>query len=165
MRFFKPVALTAALAMTAALATAGTAEAGSKHRDRAIAAGAIGVVAGMIIGGALSQPGYAAPVYVDPDPVYVAPEPYYEPAYRPAPRPYYRERVTVEERTYYRSPRHNRYHSQIYYNQAPSYDAGYDYRPQPWSDEWYAYCASKYRSFDPDSGTFQPNRGPRQLCR
>lgn len=39
------------------------------------------------------------------------------------------------------------------------------YAPEPWSDEWYAYCASKYRSFDPDSGTFQPYNGPRRLCR
>jgi BA14K-like protein len=38
-------------------------------------------------------------------------------------------------------------------------------RPQPWSDEWYAYCSAKYRSFDPGSGTYQPNNGPRRLCR
>ena len=41
----------------------------------------------------------------------------------------------------------------------------YDDRPAPWTREWYAYCSSKYRSFDPASGTFQPYHGPRQLCR
>ena len=41
----------------------------------------------------------------------------------------------------------------------------YDDRPAPWTQQWYAYCTSKYRSFDPASGTFQPYHGPRQLCR
>jgi len=41
----------------------------------------------------------------------------------------------------------------------------YDDRPPPWSPQWYAYCTSKYRSFDPATGTFQPYHGPRQLCR
>jgi hypothetical protein len=41
----------------------------------------------------------------------------------------------------------------------------YDDRPPPWSPGWYAYCTSKYRSFDPATGTFQPYHGPRQLCR
>ncbi|WP_026379708.1 BA14K family protein [Afifella pfennigii] len=49
----------------------------------------------------------------------------------------------------------------VVYAPAPVYAA----RPAPWTPEWYAYCASKYRSFDPASGTFQPYRGPRQLCR
>ncbi len=30
---------------------------------------------------------------------------------------------------------------------------------------WYSYCRSKYRSFDPHSGTYQPYKGPRRLCR
>jgi hypothetical protein len=33
------------------------------------------------------------------------------------------------------------------------------------SQAWYDYCASRYRSFDPRSGTYQPYNGPRQLCR
>jgi hypothetical protein len=45
-----------------------------------------------------------------------------------------------------------------YYRQ-PVY--GYGFR----SPEWYRYCAARYRSFDPRSGTFQPYHGPRQLCR
>jgi len=38
-------------------------------------------------------------------------------------------------------------------------------RPAPFSGEWYRDCAARYRSFDRDSGTFQPNNGPRRLCR
>ncbi|MCF1503196.1 BA14K family protein [Afifella sp. H1R] len=49
-----------------------------------------------------------------------------------------------------------------YYAAPPAYAGA---RPAPWSREWYAYCASKYRSFDPRSGTFQPYNGPRRLCR
>jgi len=38
-------------------------------------------------------------------------------------------------------------------------------RPAPFSGEWYHYCESRYRSFDRESGTFQPSNGPRRLCR
>lgn len=47
-----------------------------------------------------------------------------------------------------------------YYPPAPAYA----YAPPPWTPDWYAYCASKYRSFDPRSGTYQPYGGPRRLC-
>ncbi len=48
---------------------------------------------------------------------------------------------------------------------APAPVVVYDERPAPWTDEWYDYCSWKYRSFDPASGTFQPYRGGRRLCR
>lgn len=51
-----------------------------------------------------------------------------------------------------------------YYAPPVSYSA-YSYRPEPWTSEWYAYCADRYRSFDPRDGTFQPYHGPRRLCR
>ncbi|WP_082659439.1 BA14K family protein [Aureimonas sp. AU40] len=47
---------------------------------------------------------------------------------------------------------------------APRYAAP-AYGLRPWTRDWYRYCASRYRSFDPGSGTFQPYNGPRQLCR
>lgn len=37
--------------------------------------------------------------------------------------------------------------------------------PAPFTAEWIRYCEGRYRSFDRDSGTFQPNHGPRRLCR
>lgn len=48
-----------------------------------------------------------------------------------------------------------------YYRSAPSYSGSYAFR----SPEWYDYCASRYRSFDPRSGTYQPYNGPRRVCR
>ncbi len=38
-------------------------------------------------------------------------------------------------------------------------------RPAPFSGAWYRYCETRYRSFDRESGTFQPSNGPRRLCR
>ena len=38
------------------------------------------------------------------------------------------------------------------------------YAPAPWSPEWYAYCARKYGSFDPRSGTFLAFDGYRHVC-
>ena len=38
-------------------------------------------------------------------------------------------------------------------------------RPAPYTRAWYDYCARKYRSFEPATGTFQPYHGRRRLCR
>jgi len=38
------------------------------------------------------------------------------------------------------------------------------YAPQPWTPDWYAYCARKYGSFDPASGTFLGFDGYRHMC-
>jgi hypothetical protein len=37
--------------------------------------------------------------------------------------------------------------------------------PEPWTDEWYAYCHSKYRSFNPQTGMFLAYSGEYKLCR
>ena len=39
------------------------------------------------------------------------------------------------------------------------------YAPPPWSPDWYAYCARKYRTFDAQSGTFIGADGREYLCR
>ncbi len=38
------------------------------------------------------------------------------------------------------------------------------YAPPPPPGDWYAYCASKYRSFDPASGTYLGYDGLRHPC-
>jgi hypothetical protein len=38
-------------------------------------------------------------------------------------------------------------------------------RPEVGSDEWLSYCSAKYRSFDPDSGTYVTYEGERLPCR
>jgi hypothetical protein len=124
-----------------------------ERRDRgdAIAAGILGLAAGAIIVGALSQPRYqtySAPAYAAPPP----PPPVPSHGYRPHVRKY---GGYTEYRQYGESYGQN-------YGQ---YGGSYDAAPAPWSADWYAYCASKYRSFDPQTGTYQPYQGGRRLCR
>jgi hypothetical protein len=35
---------------------------------------------------------------------------------------------------------------------------------EPWSRQWYQYCSSRYRSFDPRSGTFVGYDGRAHFC-
>lgn len=35
----------------------------------------------------------------------------------------------------------------------------------PWSEGWYEYCTRKYRSFDPETGTYLSYDGERKACR
>jgi hypothetical protein len=37
--------------------------------------------------------------------------------------------------------------------------------PEPWTPEWYDYCHSKYRSFNPETGMFLAYSGEYKLCR
>lgn len=47
---------------------------------------------------------------------------------------------------------------------APVYTrAGYG--PAPWTPDWYTYCYSRYRTFDPNSGTFVGYDGYEHFCR
>ncbi|MHC5652665.1 BA14K family protein [Stappia sp. ICDLI1TA098] len=38
-------------------------------------------------------------------------------------------------------------------------------RPAPWTPDWYAYCARKYRSFNPETGYFLAYSGRYRFCR
>ena len=55
------------------------------------------------------------------------------------------------ERRHYRS----RYRHRPYYR----------YRPRPWTPEWYDYCMSKYRSFNPETGYYRTYSGRYRFCR
>jgi len=35
---------------------------------------------------------------------------------------------------------------------------------QPWSPAWYQYCSSKYRSFNPSTGTYTTYQGEQRFC-
>lgn len=35
---------------------------------------------------------------------------------------------------------------------------------QPWSPAWYQYCSSKFRSFNPSTGTYTTYRGEQRFC-
>ena len=41
----------------------------------------------------------------------------------------------------------------------------YYYRPRPWTPEWYDYCMSKYRSFNPETGYYRTYSGRLRFCR
>ena len=54
---------------------------------------------------------------------------------------------------------------------APRYDYRYydrapvQYRPRPWTAEWYRYCADTYRTFDPRTGKYRGYDGYLHFCR
>jgi hypothetical protein len=41
----------------------------------------------------------------------------------------------------------------------------YGKSPSPYSAQWYAYCAERFRSFEPSTGTYTTYSGRRRLCR
>ncbi len=138
----KGVAVAAILSI-AALALPSTAEAGRYRHYRhhhsnggaAVAAGVAGLAVGVMLGGALARDRYDSTYYEE--------------------RHYGPPATVYVERRYYRA------------GPPPPYapPARVAHRPAPWSPDWYAYCHSKYRSFDRRSGTYQPYHGPRRLCR
>ena len=109
------------------------------HHDNgdAIALGVLGLATGAIIGGALadSNNNYNRRVYVDPPYDYYQPRPTY---YPPAPT------YVAPPRQYY--PRH------------------VGYGVEPWTAAWYDYCESRYRSFNPTTGTFRGYDGREHFC-
>ncbi len=131
-KFIKAAVLSVAAAAMV-LPTFGTAQAGDD--DDLLAAGAVGLVTGALIGTAIgSQPRYYGEperVYIDPEPEYYEPRPVFRP--RPVYRPVYRPVVE-------------------------------SYGLEPWTPEWYRYCSQRYRSFDPDSGTFVGYDGRSHFC-
>ena len=69
---------------------------------------------------------------------------YDEPIYRdppPRPRPH---------RPYYAEP------SVVYYQDQAAME--------PWSPEWFRYCGDRYRTFNPDTGTFMGYDGAEHFC-
>ncbi len=108
---------------------------GGNYSGGAAPAGVIGLATGAIIGSALSGPRYYG------GPVYYDPPPY---RYLPPHAYPYRSRAYVNPPRYYQPPA---------------------YRPVQWSPEWVAYCARKYRSFNPRTGTYRTYSGRVRMCR
>jgi hypothetical protein len=140
-RILKITILSAALAATTLTALV-PADANDRWRHHGssdgdlLAAGVLGLAVGAIAAGALSDPIPYRPVYDEPV--------YDEPIYRdplPRPRPH---------RPYYAEP------SVVYYQD----QAGLE----PWSPEWFRYCGDRYRTFDPDTGTFTGYDGLAHFC-
>ncbi|MAY63701.1 MAG: hypothetical protein CML29_15975 [Rhizobiales bacterium] len=47
-------------------------------------------------------------------------------------------------------------------SRAPSYSGG---SLEPWTRDWYRYCDNRYRSFNPDTGTYRGFDGRDHFCR
>ena len=54
---------------------------------------------------------------------------------------------------------------EVYVAPPPPRYAPVAYGPQPWSPDWYSYCYSRYRSFNPNTGTFIGYDGYERFCR
>ena len=60
----------------------------------------------------------------------------------------------------------NAYPDTSYYPPAPHGGPSYAYGGQiePWTQDWYRYCSTRYRSFDPRTGTFRGYDGYDHFC-
>src|SRR5262245_31900293 len=103
--------------------------------------GGAGVAAGALIGGALAAPYYYGGYYGGP---YYYASPYYA-------DPYY-----VVDDSYYSEP----IGGGAYYGSSPYYRGAYARA----GNADVNYCARRYRSYDPRSGTFLGNDGRRHPC-
>lgn len=140
-------------------------------------------VAGGIIGSALIGPAYPPPpppavVYVDPGVHYGPYYPVYEPpavVYQPPVVVYEQPPVTyappvVVEPKHYRRPLTEYNAKRIHRNHgAPPKVITYDDAvgggmAEPWSEAWFDYCRSKFRSFDAKTGTYLGYDGQRHFC-
>ncbi len=72
-------------------------------------------------------------------------------------QPRYRERVYIDPEPEYYEPR------PVYRRQRPVVHQTYG-SLEPWSPAWYRYCSRRYRSFNPDSGTFRGYDGRDYFC-
>ncbi len=121
-----------------------------------LAAGALGLAAGSIIAQTHGQ-AQARPVYAHaprPRPVY-RPNTVYLPQAVYVPQPVYRPEPVYQNQTIYQSYPVQ----QVYEDQTASL------RPEPWSEEWYDYCFQRYRTFNPNNGTYLAYDGRRYFCR
>jgi len=73
-------------------------------------------------------------------------------------QPRYRERVYIDPEPEYYEPR------PVYRRQRPVVVQQTYGSVEPWSPAWYRYCSQRYRSFNPNSGTFRGYDGRDYFC-
>jgi len=118
---------------------------------------------------------YEQPVYAAPPPAYYGGPAYEGPAYAPGRRPLAEIEPGYAEPGYPEPGLAEPGYQQPGYPQ-PGYPKGpkvltYDETvtgpsrvAEAWTPEWQAYCTSKFRSFDPRSGTYLGYDGQRHFC-
>lgn len=161
---------------------------GRHFHNRAVAAGVLGVTAGVLVGTALAQPRVVyrerpvvvddeAPVYADPDRVYVEPEAEYlgpvegyaEPDdseyVRPGADDYARPR---DNRPAYDDEANNQAEDENYFPDRPAPRQRRDDVAQgtlePWTAEWRSYCKQRFQSFNATTGTYTGYDGKSHFC-
>jgi Na+/glutamate symporter len=146
--------LVLSVATFATIATSvSTASADDFHRHHprgdggdALAAGAIGLVAGALIGGAIAN-NQPRRQYIEPGSTYLGPVGGYQDDYDQD--DYYQSRNTVIYRTAPRYEQRVVVRPRVVVRQQVSYSV------EPWTREWFRYCSQRYRSFNPDTGTYR----------
>lgn len=145
-KVLKTIVLSLAVAATTLTATAGVVEARDRNRDGYWREGDSGYRRDRprrhqrdrdaLVGGAL---GLATGVIIGgalaSQPRYTEPR-YVEPDYYPEPEP------------------------RVIYRRQPVYTPSYE----PWTQSWYDYCSQRYRSFNPQSGTYVGYDGREHFC-
>ncbi len=135
MNRFTKLAVAAVAGIAALAAPLSEANARPLHRDEAIALGIFGVAAGALLLGASNQ---------------------------------------HRHNQIYQEPAHDGYPDQGYdqdynaYPAAPVYHQRrvirYTRQIEPWTNNWYAYCSDRYRSFNAQTGTYRGNDGRNHFC-
>ena len=146
-RFLKTAVLSTAVAATV-LAPLAQASAADRHRQPVVVqpsnqgdlvlAGILGLAVGAIAAGVIAS---------DPAPVPI--EIHREPAVRPS----------LDRDVFYEEVRPDPEPEIVYYDDT-EYAPGYE----PWSRDWYRYCARTYDTFDPVTGTYLTGRGEELFC-
>jgi len=152
-----------------------------RFHDRAVAAGVLGLTAGVVVGAALSQPRVVyrerrpvvveeeAPVYADPDVVYGEPEADYLGPVDARPRRdnYARDNDDRQE-----------FGNEDMSDQAQQDENYFPDRPQkherrndvaqgalePWTAQWRSYCKQRFSSFNATTGTYKGYDGKSHFC-
>jgi hypothetical protein len=147
-----------------------------RHRDghfhdRAVAAGVLGLTAGVLVGTALSQPRVVyreRPLYrpaqvIEEEPVYVEPEAEYV-----GPVEEYSEPDEVYVRPRHVEPLDDEASDENYFPDRPQRRQRQDYAGQgtlePWTAEWRAYCSQRFQSFNARTGTYTGYDGQSHFC-
>lgn len=135
------------------------------NSDDKIIAGILGFALGAIIvnEAAKNKRPHYQPTYHQPQPVYREPV-YNQPNYSD---PYYTERRSLNN--VYAAPVYNAPSAPVY--KKPSGPKVIRYEDsftstnyEPWTPEWQSYCSNKFRSFNPNTGTYRGYDGLNHFC-
>jgi hypothetical protein len=148
MNLMKKMAVVVLASVLAAGAMVMPASAGSREDD-ALIGGVVGLATGVILGSAITNQPNNRTIYVDRD------------SRRPS---VYDDRY---EYNHYRAPRRDGYIEYYRKNVIPSYREPYGVKRvsvEPWTGAWFDYCSSRYRSFNPRTGTYVGHDGKSRFC-